>query len=356
MDNSSDNKIVFDSDGNCNYCSDALKNKAKVYLPNEEGKAKLTELINRLKKQNGNKKYDCIMGISGGLDSSYLAYLGATKWGLKIKAVHIDDGYDTQISKSNILQLCNKSDNIDLTIIRPDTKQYNGLIKAYMLAGVPNLAAPQDNILLAHVYDYSRKNKIKHFLSGGNFALESILQKGNTYDAGDVTNIKDIHKNFGEGPINKLKFRSKLQRFIDQELYKIETIRPLDYIDYNRERAFKELKEYCGFEYYGSKHLENDLTAFIQLYWFPIKFNVDKRKSHLSSMIVSNQMTREGAIAELEKPLYLKENMEDVIAKILYNIGMSREEFDNIIKQSTRSHDDFKTDRLYSIAKKLKVK
>lgn len=352
MDNKSDDKIIFNDDGYCNYCTDALSKINMVYFPNKEGEEKLEELIIKLKKFNKNNKYDCIMGISGGLDSSYLAYLGATKWGLRIKAVHIDDGYDTQISKNNIEQLCNSSNNIDLTTITPDPEQYNSLLKAYILAGVPNIAAPQDNILFAYLYDYARKNNIKHFLSGGNFALESILQKGNTYDAGDSVNIKDIHKHFGSKPINKLKFISKSQRFFDEKYYKIESLRPLNYINYNRDYAFKELKEFCGFEYYGSKHLENDLTAFVQLYWLPVKYGVDKRNSHLSSMIVSGQMTREMAIAELEKPICDPEYMEDVINLILKNIEMSREEFDNIVKQEPRNHTDFKTDMLYLFIRK----
>lgn len=351
MDNSSDDKIVFDENGICNYCTDAIETKGKVYFPNEEGEVLLNELINKLKTENKNNKYDCIMGISGGLDSSYLAYLGASKWGLRIKAVHIDDGYDTKISRENIKKLCGGTSNIDLTIVRPDFEQYNSLLKSYILAGVPNIAAPQDNILFAYLYDYARKNKIKHFLTGGNFALESILQQGNTYDAEDAVNIKDINKQYENKSLNKLRFRGKLQKFIDQKFYKIETIRPLNYIDYNRDRAFKELKEYCGFEYYGRKHLENELTAFAQLYWFPKKFGVDKRTSHLSSMIVSGQLTREQALAELEIPLYNEEEMNNTIDKILSNINMSKDEFDKVMRQKPRSHSEFKTDRLYSIYK-----
>lgn len=351
MNNSSDNTISFDKNGNCNYCTDALCKSNDIYFPNKEGEEKLNRLLKTLKTEGKNKKYDCIMGISGGLDSSYLAYLGASEWGLRIKAVHIDDGYDTEISKKNINLLCNTTERIDINIIKPDREQYNNLLKSYILAGVPNITAPQDNMLFAYLYDFARKNKIRYFLSGGNFALESILQDSYIYDNEDSVNIKDINKNFINKPVNKLKFRSRIQKVKDQRIHGIKTWRPLNYIDYNREKAFKELKEFCGFEYYGNKHLENDLTAFAQLYWFPVKFGVDKRSSHLSSMIISGQITRDEAIIELEKPLYNEEHMENIIIRLLDNIGMSREEFDKVIKQKPGSHSDFKTDRLYAIYK-----
>ena len=228
------------------------------------------------------------MGISGGLDSSYLAYLGAAKWGLRILAVHVDDGYDTEISNRNIARLCAAA-GIDLINIQPDAKQFNELTRAYMLAGVPNLAVPQDNVLFASVYDQARKWHLRTFLSGANFALECILQRGNTYDPYDLCNIRDIHRRYGREGIDRLPLLSNFQRVADKVLRRIETLRPLNYIDYNRERALRELGDFCGFEYYGSKHLENTLTKFIQLYWFPRKFGVDKRTSHLSSMIVSGR-------------------------------------------------------------------
>jgi asparagine synthetase B (glutamine-hydrolysing) len=282
MDNSSDSTIYFDENGFCNYCTNALKVKKTAYFPNEEGKRKLDALIGRLKSEGKGKKYDCIMGISGGLDSSYLAYLGS-KWGLRILAVHVDDGFDTEICKRNIEKLM-KATNIDYVVEKPDAVQFNALIKAYFMAGVPNLAVPQDNILFACVYRLIRNYKIRTFLSGGNFALECILQQGNTYRSFDVTNIKAIHKASGTEPIDKLPLLSDYRRFIDQKLLKIETLRPLNLIDYNRERALNELADFCGFEYYGSKHLENTLTKFIQVYWFYKKFGVDKRRSHLSSI------------------------------------------------------------------------
>lgn len=354
MDNRSDETITFDSNGYCNYCTQALVEMKKVYFPNKEGEKRLHELISRLKKENKDKPYDCLMGISGGLDSSYLAYLGSVKLGLRILAVHVDDGFDSEITKKNLRRLSEKA-KIQLLIIKPDQKQYNELIRTFMLAGVPNLAIPQDNVLFAGIYKAMKEKRIKTFLSGGNFALECILQRGNTHDPYDLRHIKDINRRFGREKINKLPLISNLQRNIDTYILGIETIRPLNYIDYNRERALKELNEFCGFEYYGSKHLENILTKFIQLYWFPKKFNVDKRTSHLSSMIVSGQMTREKALQILNEPLYDEEEMQKDIDLILKSLDLSRQEFEQIMNEPPKQHTDYYTSR-YDKAKKVLVR
>jgi N-acetyl sugar amidotransferase len=342
MDNKSDDYISFDENGYCNYCTKALEVMPRVYFPNEEGKQKLDALIARLKKENKDHNYDCLRGISGGLDSSYLAYLGSVKWGLRILAVHVDDGFDTETSKRNIERIANFP-NLDLKIIKPDTEQFNELTKAYMRAGVPNLAVPQDNVLFASVYKFMKKNKLHSFLSGGNFALESILQQGNWHTAYDLKNLKYIHKKFGKGSINKLTFLSAFKKDIDAYLLKVETPTPLNFIDYNRDQAMQELMDYCGFEYYGTKHLENDLTKFVQQYWFFHKFGVDKRTSHLSSMIVSGQMTREEAQRQYEMPLYDEEDMQTTISRVLNKLGMSREEFDQIMAEPGIQHTNYPT-------------
>lgn len=355
MDNKSDKSIRFDSNGYCNYCTDALKRINEVYFPNREGERKLKRLIERLKEENKNKKYDCIMGISGGLDSSYLAYLGAVKWGLRILAIHVDDGYDTEISKKNIKKLCDAA-NIELVNIVPDSKQFNELTRAFILAKVPNLAIPQDNVLFANIYKFIKEQGIRTFLSGGNFALESILQQGNTHNNLDVRNIKDINRVFGRDKTDKLDFLTLLKRDVESIILKVESPRPLNYIDYNRERALKELYDFCGFEYYGSKHLENILTKFTQVYWLYHKFNVDKRTSHLSSMIVSNQMSREEALNLLKIPIYDEEDMQKEIDLILSKIDISRNEFEKIMKEPVNQHIDFKTSNYIKLRSKIRGK
>lgn len=353
MDNASDDTISFDEHGYCNYCTKELKRKDQVYFPNEEGEKKLAAMLLEIKQNSKNKPYDCLMGISGGLDSSYLAYLGY-KWGLRMLAIHIDDGFDTEISKSNIRKLCNAC-NIDLKIKKPDPIQFNDLTAAYIRANVPNIAIPQDNILFAYLYQYAREYKLKYFFSGGNFALECILQGGNTFTAYDVVNIKDIHKRFGKHPINKLCFLSNYKKFFDMMFLNIKTYRPLNYIDYNRDRALKELYDFCGFEYYGSKHCENVLTQFIQQYWFYKRFDVDKRRSHLSSMIISGQMTREDALKELKKTMYDVEDMEKIKVYVLDKLGITRKEFECILSELPKQHTDYKIDKMTAFIDKIRL-
>lgn len=343
MSNEADDSICFDDNGVCNYCTAAFDNMDNIYFPNEIGQRKLEQLLLKVKKENKDNKYDCIMGISGGLDSSYLAYLGY-KWGLRVLAVHIDDGYDTEISKSNISKLI-AATGFDYEVITPDPEQFNDLIMAYMKSGVPNLAVPQDNVLFAFLYKKMRECHIKYFFSGGNFALECILQKGNTHSAWDKINILDIHKKFGTKGVDKLEFLSREEMKINQMELGIESLRPLDYLDYNYERAFIELSEFCDFRYYGSKHLENTLTAFVQLYWLPRKFGVDKRSSHLSSMIVSGQISREIAMKMLDKPMCDERELMQVVARMKEKLQITDNEFDRLIEAQPHKHEEYEVEK-----------
>jgi len=354
MDNLSDDYIAFDENGVCNYYLDAIAQmKSGSYLPNEEGKKKLDEILTRIKKDGEGKEYDCLMGISGGLDSSYLAYLGAVKWGLRIMAVHVDDGFDTELAKQNIKNLC-EACHIELKVITPNTEQFNDLTRAFILAELPNVATPQDNVLFACLYNYAKKHHIKHFLSGGNFALECILQKskGGT-NTMDMVHIRDVNKKFGTKPIDKLPLMTNWQRLWNAKVNGIHTNRPLNYIDYNRNRAIQELKEFCGFTYYEAKHLENTLTKVVQLYWYYNKFGIDKRKSHLSSMIVSGQITREEALKALEKPIYDEALMNKDIDDVLAKLNLDRKIFDEIVARPGKMSSDYKTDKLFVLANRI---
>jgi tRNA(Ile)-lysidine synthase TilS/MesJ len=203
MDTEGDPSITFESDGTCNYCNYALNRMRDVYFPNELGKKKLDEMIYKLKTEGLNHKYDCIMGISGGLDSAYLAYLGSKKWGLRILGVHVDDGFDSPIALQNIKNLSSNC-NIELITVSPDKEQFMNLTRSFLLAGVPGICIPQDNVLVTALFNIALQYKIKYLLSGTNFALESILQRGNMHNASDLVHIKNIHKKFGTIPIDKL--------------------------------------------------------------------------------------------------------------------------------------------------------
>lgn len=341
MDNASDKSIVFDEQGHCNYCSGVLKRKSSEYFPNEEGKKKLDAIMMKIKDEGKEKKYDCLVGVSGGVDSSYIIYLGHL-YGLRMLAVHIDDGLDTEIAKKNIIDLCTVA-KVELINITPDKEQYADLLLAFIKASVPNLAMPQDNILLKELHEIIRKHHIKYSLNGANFAHEAILERFDEVNANDKRHIKYIHGKFGTKPMDNLKLQSLFESYIFRRyLSPIISIRPLDYIDYNLEKTLSDLKNFSGYTYYGGKHYESILTRFLQCYYLPVKYGFDKRKSHFSSLIVSGQMTREEAIQKLEQSPYVSEDLLEYDKNVLAEfMGISLQEFHQLIALPPKLHTDY---------------
>ena len=342
MDNVGDPYIIFDENGYCNYCTDALKAKDLRYFPNADGKRKLDYIFNKIKHDCKNQNYDCLLGLSGGLDSSYVAYIGY-QYGLRMLAVHIDDGFDAPETTRNIDRIC-RAYNIDLVIEKPNKEQFSDLTRAFIRAGVPDIAIPQDNVLFANLYKYAQKNRIRYFLNGSNFALESILQKGNSYDAYDKVHILDIQRKFGKSKLNSsLPLFSVFEKRVKYRFsYRIQTVCPLNYLEYNARDALSILNKSCGFEYYGDKHCESLLTKFMQRYYLPQKFGVDKRKSHYSSMIISGQMTREEALQKLAEPLYEEADLQKDLSFILKELSISEKEFEKIMNEPPRQHSDYR--------------
>lgn len=337
MDNRSDTSIVFDANGVCNYCREAEKRKGSEYLPDEKGKELLTGLAAQIKHDCKDLAYDCLVGVSGGIDSSYILYLGH-QLGLRMLAVHVDDGLDNPVAVENIRKLTEKT-GTKLVSIEPHRAEYASVLKALLKASVPNLAIAQDNLIIKSLEEYGQKNGIRYSLDGSNFAHESILERGSGVNNCDRKYILSIQKRFGDMPLEHLKFVSLWDRYLGRRhLSTVRHIRPLNYIPYDLQEAVATLHGFCGFEYYGGKHYESILTRFMQCYYLPVKFGVDKRKSHYSSLIVSGQMTREEAIEKLKQPLYQSEEMlrQDKLFLAKY-IGVSQEEFDSYLALPPRS-------------------
>lgn len=339
MDNSSDSTIVFDEHGHCNYCKSALSYRGRKYFPN--GDVQLKAIVERIKKESKGKRYDCTLGLSGGLDSSYVLYIGA-RLGLRMLAVHIDDGLDTDIAKHNVDKLC-RTANVDIEYIHPDREQYADLTLSFFKAGLQGVAIPQDNILIRALREYTRKFDVKYLLSGSNFALESILEHSAGVSAKDRCHILNVHKLFGTKSIDKLQLESITGYYLSRVLSPVKTVLPLNYIDYNKDRAFQELHEFSGFEYYGGKHHENVLTRFMQGYYLPVKYGMDKRKSHLSSLIMAGQLSRDEALLELDKPTYESPEIQEADTNLLAEyFGLSRQEFEKILDIPAKQHSDYK--------------
>lgn len=351
----SDNtKINFDKDGNCNFCSEAIKRMPKEW--NLNGKKDLDIIIKNLKEKNKNKKYDCVIGISGGIDSSYCAYFLKKEYNLRMLGVHIDGGWNTEISERNIKNLC-QTLNIDLEILKIDEKEIYELQRSYFLSEVKNLDVPQDHVFFSELYRFAIKNNIKDFISGGNFSSESILPPDWVFNAMDGDNLKDIHKNFGRIPLKKIKPLSFWELYIQQPyIHKLKKIRPLNYINYDKTKALKELHAQIDFEYYGGKHCESSFTRLYQGYILPVKYGINKSKAHLSSLIVANQMTKDEALKELASNDYINsKQLESDINEFIKKIDITREEFDAIINSNNiRDHREFKNfEKLYLLFKRL---
>ncbi|MEG1393911.1 MAG: N-acetyl sugar amidotransferase [Christensenellaceae bacterium] len=350
MDNVADNSIRFADDGTCNYCNDALSRRESEYFPNEQGERMLNQLMEQIKADGKTRDFDCLIGVSGGVDSSYLLYMGY-QFGLRILAVHIDDGFDTYTATQNIDKLCKKA-KVELISVQPDLEQYKDLTRSFYLARVPYITVPQDNLLFKALNDTLKKYKINYSIDGGNFSTESILEKGLLVNCLDKKHIYAIHKQFGKGPIDKLNLMSFYERYIyDRYFRKAKKVRPLNYIDYNQNKVLEALAEFCGYEYYGAKHYESILTRFMQCYYLPERYNMDIRKSHLSSLVISGQISREEALEKLAQSPYTSQQlMEEDFSFMMNFLEMTKEEFEAVLAQPPLLHTDYKMSAIQNFA------
>lgn len=340
MDNMGQCAIEFDENGVCNYCRNAAAN---IHKNKAQELGKVEQLIAQIKADCKKDSYDCIMGISGGIDSSYVLYLGH-KYGLRILAVHVDDGFDTEISKANLKRLVNACD-CDYHVIEPDHKQFTDLTRTYMKSGIQNIAAVQDNCLFTEIYRLAHKYKIKYFITGLNSATECI-SAGDGFSVYDTVLMRDIRRRFGCGPVDKLHYSSNWDMLKNWRSTKLKTVPILNYLEYHVQTAFEELQAFCGFAYYGRKHLENTLTAFIQLRWYPEKHQIDKRKWHLSSMVVSGQKNREEALEELAQPIGTPEELARITRITAEKMDMSVEELEALLKAPAHSYKEYKNSKV----------
>ena len=335
-------KIEFDDSGVCNYCRDARQMLPKIW--HKDGIKELEKIIDEMKEKNKNNKYDCVLGLSGGVDSCYTAYL-LSKYNVRMLAVHIDGGWNTDVSTRNVELLCKKL-NLELHKIVINPEEMYDLQKAYFYSEVVNQDVPQDHIFFSELYRFALKNKIKYFISGGNFSSECILPQCWGFNAMDGRNLKDIHKKYGSIKLKTIKPLSFFEIYFKiPYIDRLKKIRPLDYINYNKENAIKELHKELGFEYYGGKHCESVFTRLYQNYILPEKYGINKTKAHYSSLIVSGQMKRGTALELLKKNEYTdnEELKEKDILEFINKTGISREEFDRIMNDGViNKHEDFK--------------
>lgn len=348
----SDPEIIFDTNGVCNHCIEFDTLTRKNWFPNEEGCARWAAIVEQIKTEGRGKDYDCILGLSGGVDSSYLA-LKVHESGLRPLVMHVDAGWNSELAVANIEALVRHC-SYDLHTHVVDWEDMRDLHLAYLRSGIANQDVPQDHIFFASLYHFATNNKIKNILSGGNLATEGVYPQYWEGSAMDAINLKAIHRQYGERPLRQYKTISFFEYYVWYPFVKkMRTVRPLNYMPYDKAKALEELERTVGYKFYARKHGESLFTKLFQNYYLPEKFGYDKRRPHLSSLIVSCQLIREEALQKLEEPLYLPDELEIDIAYFCKKLRITRKEFDGFISQSNRHYTDFPNwDSRYQLLKR----
>ena len=329
--------IWFDASGECKYCKihDELE---KIHPLGPGLKIELDQMVEKIKKVGKNKNYDCIVGVSGGRDSTY-TLLVAKQLGLRPLAVHFDNGWNTDISVRNIKNACKKLD-VDLYTVVADWEEFKDLQVSFLKSSTPDADIPTDYAIYSVLYDIANKEGVKYILNGHSFRTEGTSPISWTYM--DPLYVNDVHKKFGK--IRKITSFphmnvAKLQYYI--WVKGIREFRLMEFIDYNKKKVDVILKNELDWEYYGGHHHENHYTKFFQSYYLPQKFNIDKRKTEFSALVRSGQMTRQEAIKEIEASPYHYE--QETVDYAINKLDISPSEWEEIMKKPIKSHNDYKT-------------
>jgi N-acetyl sugar amidotransferase len=335
-----DPEITFDSEGVCRLARLAQHRlKTEYFGYTEEGKHRLQLIIDLMKEEGKGKDYDCIIGVSGGVDSTYIAYL-VKQYGLRALAVHLDNGWDTELAQANIEATVGKL-GIDLYTHVVDWNEIKDLQRSYFEASVMDVEVVTDHAINALLFGEAAKRGIRFIVPGSNVTTESIMPPAYSYDQRDLKNLLALHGRFGK---RKLKTYPRMGtlRFLYYIFFKrIKFVPFLNYVPYEKKVVLDLLQRELGYVPYARKHGESRFTRFFQEYYLPEKFKVDKRKAHFSSLIVSGQMTRDEAMAELNKPLYRYEELEEELEYVANKLGYTSTEFSSILSAPPRKHTDY---------------
>lgn len=345
--------ISFDAEGVCNYCRSYERLAAKyINISHEQKTKELTIILSKIKRLGRKEKYDCILGLSGGVDSSYLALL-AKEHGLRPLIVHFDNGWNSELAVKNIENIVNKL-NYDLYTYVFNWEEFRDLQIAYFKAGVVDIEVPTDYLIFAVLNKLAAKFNIKYILSGYNYATEYGMPKGwNIPNKFDHVNLSSIHERFGKVKLKNFPKFGRFQIYYYQQLRGIETTALLNHVSYVKADVKELIKKELGWQDYGGKHHESIFTRFYQGYVLPQKFGIDKRRAHWSALISSGQATREEALLALEQEPYpVDEQMKD-LEYVIKKLGFTREEFDAMMKAAPVPHDFYGKENSNDLSWKL---
>ncbi len=350
-----DPKIVFDGNGVCDHCNTFHRDIEPFWQPNDHGWKQITAKAEKIKEYGKGKDFDCIIGMSGGIDSSYLIYLAKEKLGLRPLVFHVDAGWNSQQAVHNIERIVDHL-GLDLFTEVIDWEEMKDLQLSFFKAGVPHIDTPQDHAFFATMYHFASKYGVKFILTGGNYSTECIRNPIDwMYYQTDSRQLKDIHRKFGKIPLKKFPITNVLWHKIYLKYIKgIEVIRPLDFMSYHKEEATQFLVDELGYQRYEQKHFESRFTKFYESYWLPKKFGFDTRKVQFSSLILTKQMDRDAALNRLSLPAYDEQNIQHEFEYVATKLGISAEELQGYMDAPNKTYNDYKSQQfLYNLGAKV---
>jgi N-acetyl sugar amidotransferase len=335
-----DRSIEFDSLGICNHCRRYDELITTRTLGGAAGKTALDQIVGRIRRAGRGREYDCIVGVSGGVDSTYVAYL-VKQLGLRPLAIHFDNGWDSELAIKNIERVLRVLD-IDLHTHVVDWHEFRDLQLAFLRASTPDGEIPTDHGIFATLWTEAAKRGIRYIVSGMNFATEAVSVPDWSYGHQDWRYIRDVHRIFGTVPLTTYPHYSLSGLAWMTVARRIRTVSILNYVDYHREEVMRLLQDQLGWIYYGGKHHESVYTRFWQGYVLPRKFGVDKRYGHLSDLINSGQLTRAQALEEIAKPPYPEEEQQQDLQYVVKKLGLSLAEFEQLMALPVKSFRDYR--------------
>lgn len=352
----SDPGITFNHEGECNLCTEFLNKRAKHNYQGTRSDEQFKALIAEMKLAGKGKEYDCVVGLSGGIDSSYAAYI-CKQNGLRVLAVHMDNGWNSEEAVLNIKNIAQKL-SIDYESYVLDWEEFKDLQLAFLRASVPEAETPTDIALLAAVHRVALKYGVKHIISGGNFATEGILPKFWHYNAKDLKYLNYIQKTFGTKRIRKFPLFGFWQEIYFKLVKRMKIIYLLNYIPYSKDEAMALLQKELDWRYYGGKHYESVYTGFIQSYYLYKKFGIDYRRATLATQICTGAVSRNDALKELKNLPYKMEKAQQEKEYIAKKLGISINEFERIISLPAKWYTDYPNDEkrltfIYNTYRKL---
>ena len=339
----SDSDITFDARGWCDYCTNYYDNILPNWHTDERGQAEIDRMVARIKKDGEGREYDCLLGMSGGVDSSFLAYLAVAKFGLRPLIFHVDAGWNSQQAVHNIERMV-EGLGVELHTEVINWQEMKDLQLAYFKAQVPHLDTPQDHAFFASLYNFAAKYKIKYILNGGNYSTECVREPLEWhYHASDLRQLKDIHHRFGTRPLTSFPLADIFTyKLYYRYLKGVQVVKPLNCVPYIKEDAMQMLVDRFGWQRYAHKHYESRFTRFYEGYWLPTKFGYDKRRAHFSSLILTGQMTRAEALKKIAQPAYDEETIAHDFEYVATKLDIGVDALRELMRGPNRSYRDYR--------------